>query len=715
MGPTAGQGIFASSFLKDPASGRLLLTGSSYDTGNNMSYRCFLATVEHGGFALQHTYGHSAVNEIDPMSTSQACSHLMVHDNRVFLAGHSGSDPTGHLEPLYNRGAVIRNYRYGFIMDIMHNLESGPKFDLLGGLVLQQAAAVYPISTTSSPADDTIYVASMKSDQNNPNGQDLPAMDPNLVLPVGTTYGLILESYAIQDVVPSGAINKTLAQKHRAFYQPGNGGSVYVAGMLKINDDTLIVAGHTYGQGRGFGKSFSSQNILDASDSLDGFVTKFTTSGLIPSISEENGIRSTFRVESTDHSSEFIYGMCGHGYGDHADGNHVYIVGATTGSLAVTGKGKAVQDAFIMKLEVGTADEMQVMWTRQLSVNDQDAAAEARLFGISCAISPSDGHVWWAGHVTNGARVHSATARAFGGQDIFVEKLVAADGEVVFTKQIGSSHDDEIAWRGGLQVDDDGGALLVGNTLGQLFRQKTDFENSDVFAMSITPDGKVYLPFDEDSENGGHILPPISVPVQPPAQSPNADIEKEESNRSNHVALSFILVILICAVIFGMVYVRGRHNYYEATTDRSKVIRYLNNFDVEDVELKHSATGGWHCSYVNGLAQGKVKSPYTDSLRYSDSGSLRSGADPLTRPLNFSDESSTYSRSGVSRKSLFMDDYDSLFKNNNSRQYGEMGRRLAAEEDERGFGSLVNEYTASYSDRRTEKSKSAGRWGQDVV
>ncbi|GAX26277.1 hypothetical protein FisN_16Lh108 [Fistulifera solaris] len=707
MGPAAGQGTFASSFVKDPTSGRLLLTGSSYDTGKSMSYRCFLAAVENGGFTLEHTYGHSAVDGADPISTSQACSHLMLHENRIFIAGHSGSDTTGNLEALYNRGAVLRNYRYGFIMDLMRNKDEASKFDLLGGLVLQQAAAVYPISTTTSPSDNNIYIASMKTDQSTPNGDGLPAMDPNLVLPVGKTYGLILESYGIQDVVPTGNITKTLVQKHRAFYEPGDGGSVYVAGMLKINDDTLIVAGHTYGQGRGFGKSFSSQNILEPSESLDGFVTKFSTTGLVPSVTEENGMYSTFRVESTDHSSEFIYGMCGHGYGEHADGNHVYIVGATTGSLSVTGKGKSIQDAFIMKLQVGTnTDEMQMVWIRQLSVNEQDTAREARLFGVSCAVSPADGHVWWAGHVTNGARVHSATARASGGQDIFVEKLMDADGEVVFTKQFGSTHDDEIAWRGGLHVDGEGNALLVGNTLGPLFRQKTDVDNSDVFAMSIAPDGKMYLPFDESADsNGGHILPPVSLP----------EIEEQDSSQQTYVVLICVLVVLVSAVFFCMLYMRGRQNHYEATTDRAKVIGYLNAFDVEDVELKHSATGGWHCSYVNGLAQGKVKLPYSDRIRDCNTDSLQKVEDPLTRPLNSSVMSSSCTNG--SRRSLFTDDYDSLFgvNNNSSRQYSRTGSSFRAEDDERGFGSLVNDYTASYSDRRREKAKKADRWGQQLV
>jgi hypothetical protein len=46
------------------------------------------------------------------------------------------------------------------------------------------------------------------------------------------------------------------------------------------------------------------------------------------------------------------------------------------------------------------------------------------------------------------------------------------------------------------------------------------------------------------------------------------------------------------------------------------VLRYLSSFDVEDVDLKHSATGGWHCSYAGPLANGIVTG--SSHARYRD-------------------------------------------------------------------------------------------------
>ena len=45
---------------------------------------------------------------------------------------------------------------------------------------------------------------------------------------------------------------------------------------------------------------------------------------------------------------------------------------------------------------------------------------------------------------------------------------------------------------------------------------------------------------------------------------------------------------------------------YDAVTGKlcTKVLEYLNDFDVDDIDLKQSATGGYHCSYTNDLAHG---------------------------------------------------------------------------------------------------------------
>ena len=37
------------------------------------------------------------------------------------------------------------------------------------------------------------------------------------------------------------------------------------------------------------------------------------------------------------------------------------------------------------------------------------------------------------------------------------------------------------------------------------------------------------------------------------------------------------------------------------------VFRYLQAFDVEEIDVTHSATGGWHGVYVGKLAKGKTR------------------------------------------------------------------------------------------------------------
>lgn len=81
----------------------------------------------------------------------------------------------------------------------------------------------------------------------------------------------------------------------------------------------------------------------------------------------------------------------------------------------------------------------------------------------------------------------------------------------------------------------------------------------------------------------------------------------------------------------------------EINTDRKLVLDYMMDFDVEDIDLKRSATGGWHCSYANDLAYGINR----NSRRIVEPVTFGSTLDEtLMAPLN--------SRNLSSRNSMFL-------------------------------------------------------------
>lgn len=92
-------------------------------------------------------------------------------------------------------------------------------------------------------------------------------------------------------------------------------------------------------------------------------------------------------------------------------------------------------------------------------------------------------------------------------------------------------------------------------------------------------------------------------------------IEKEQEaleERDNAVTTSkeqryglLIFFVLIALVSVGAgVFAVKQISRGDRATDRDNVTSYLRDFDDDDIDLKKSATGGYHCSYTNDLAHG---------------------------------------------------------------------------------------------------------------
>jgi len=109
--------------------------------------------------------------------------------------------------------------------------------------------------------------------------------------------------------------------------------------------------------------------------------------------------------------------------------------------------------------------------------------------------------------VTDGGRIHGGGAqrnrhRPAGGDDVFLVRVDGATGQTGWARQVGSRGDDRLASRGGVLVDGDGGAILVGTTGGSLMRDRDgddDAVSRDAFVMSVTAQGEMVTPVDPGS------------------------------------------------------------------------------------------------------------------------------------------------------------------------------------------------------------------------
>jgi hypothetical protein len=240
----------------------------------------------------------------------------------------------------------------------------------------------------------------------------------------------------------------------------------------------------------------------------------------------------------------------------------------------------------------------------QLGARPREADGDpATATGVACAVTPDGKAVYLAGNVEDSAVLDMAgTVSSYGDDDVYVAQLDAGTGKVNYVRQIGSDDRDVVAFRHGLSVDEDGNAVLAGSTFGSLYRQRdaSQESTSDVFVMTV-------------SKYNGALAPSLSRPeyIGSGGAGPDAGGSPEPSASQKAgigVGIFFVffvggmLAIYCCCCCFA----RRKRSSAVAETDRGKVLRYLSSFDVEDVDLKHSATGGWHCSYAGPLANGIV-------------------------------------------------------------------------------------------------------------
>ena len=134
------------------------------------------------------------------------------------------------------------------------------------------------------------------------------------------------------------------------------------------------------------------------------------------------------------------------------------------------------------------------------------------------------------GTVKNGATItldgSYAVTKSAGKDDIFIAQWKVDNGDLMYVKQVGTSHDDRLATGTGVISDVDGNALVLANTKGSFMREKNRLGEgitSDIIIFSI------------DRETGNHKEVAESrvsdeVPVE---NNLNTDPPKQESEDNN--------------------------------------------------------------------------------------------------------------------------------------------------------------------------------------
>lgn len=706
-GPDAVGGTFVSAAVYSAVDNSVIMTGSTwgryfesreqtldidYDQYQQKIVNplivqgCFVATAALPGSIPGEAYRYeggppkdifwSHRQRIRAPSANGACNavHFFEETSSVIIAGHSEERRNKTLNAQVFEEVT---QQFGLMLDMDWNVKGDKSFKTSGGQIFSEKSLVYPVAMTSRSTheEDGLFAVFMEADNDathlNVEEGDQPH-DPSKYFNYGAGFGF---SVARFDFVAKQITPKTITKSvEKSWQQPFNTtelkGKVYVNDIESVAPGLLVMVGTTNGQGPAFGAE------TDQGKDLDGFLAKIspTTGQLII----EPGFPSSYRIQSKNnkHGNDWVAAVCRY---DGDTQKHVYIAGTTEGKMPLSSDTVKGTSAFLMKFDVRT---MQPIWTKQLGSEQALFQKKTIARGMACTVTPDGSSVWFGGVVEDGGVMQGAgLTKSFGGRDIFLAKIDANSGVVSMIKQMGTDKDDEFALRGGLVTDTLGNAVLIGNTYGSFYRIRSATEtSSDVFVLTVSL-------FDGQA-------------------APRPD--KSSALAVGHPGGTALLCLSLLAVLAAGIFFVRRRFQGPVATDRSKVTTYLGGFDIEDVELKHSATGGWHCNFVNKLSAGKFTARRPDSrppLTAHNSGELpdslmRTALTDPTKDLMYCDADDTMDSSSRSTNGLL--------------EGGESGSL---------YGDLVEAYNSSRESRSRKRGKAdkapsnnlAPSWGKDII
>eukprot|EP00531_Pseudo-nitzschia_arenysensis_P009071 CAMPEP_0116153894 /NCGR_PEP_ID=MMETSP0329-20121206/21488_1 /TAXON_ID=697910 /ORGANISM="Pseudo-nitzschia arenysensis, Strain B593" /LENGTH=1785 /DNA_ID=CAMNT_0003650833 /DNA_START=191 /DNA_END=5549 /DNA_ORIENTATION=- len=588
---------YAGGMHYDQFTNAIYLTGATYTVDNervSKTSQCFfgIATLPQLQWKQTETMGSSRAPE--------ACSSISLAnydgESEPIIVG--SSEKAGLLD---NLRTARRTSQYGMVLDLQNN---GGFFDLVGGTVVDDDNVQFPVKVIGD--DDKVYLVSMvsKSDEVQPDaeksdGRKYPNLTTGGIQKYGSQYEILVERHTItrEADLPAGSTESTMKLDWRKPLETADQRSIFVSGMAVIDGgDALVVVGSTQGAAE--------------DDDFDGIMAKVST-GNGSFASEGPQSRSVAYFSSVSGANDWILSVCP----DIDDDRYFYVTGATGGQMDDSVE-KADDDvtvhAVVSKIQAST---LNIVWTTQYEVThasgstDQEAASVA----LGCAKVPDKGYLYVAGDVENGAILEGASQSA-GGDDIFVAMLDANSGEKIWTKQVGSSGDDRVARGGGIIADADGNAVVFGDTTGSFFRMRGRGSSftSDLFLVTFNQEDGSHeesmtkLKPNKKNTSSKHNASPGEWFGQDYTSYKTAD--PTFIGMVAGVIVSALVLMISCFVLYRRT--RARHELAK----QNAIFTYLQQFSVEDIDLRKSPPGGWHGTYLNKLAHGvntKVSMPET--------------------------------------------------------------------------------------------------------
>jgi hypothetical protein len=620
-GPDVGPS-YAGGMVYDKFSNALFVTGATYGWGLDSATSTMKAGTTSSCFygavilpTLQwknrETFGTSQVTE--------ACNAVSM----TSYAGKSaaivvGSTEEGGLMTALGEGNTAK--QYGIALDITTN--SG-NYELVGGALMDGSNVQFPVQVVSDD-ENRVWIASMSSkddkvtaDYQKVAWREYPNLTTGGIEKYGSKYTFVVEQMTLNRTPGStDVIQETLTVDWRKPFETADLESVFVSGMILTNGGKeLVVVGST--------------DASPTGSDMDGIIAKINVEdGSF--FAEGTGARSVAYFASVTGRDDWIMQACP----DKDDESAFYVVGATKGKID-SGAARSDEDqtvhAVVAKINVKS---LTAVWTKQFSVThgsgakDKEAAAAA----LGCDVIQGEGAMYVAGVVENGATIDYGIQKSAGNDDIFVAMLNTNDGSTRWLHQVGSNGDDRVARGGGVVADLNGNAVVFGDTTGSFYRSKAQDSNLDISDLFV-------MVFDQAT---GSYLPPLEAPPMKDTSAPHEWYPNAVKNFKDPKTLAYGITALVLLLVACLIFFVGRsRRRKEAESQKSNIFTYLQQFDVEDVDLRKSPPGGWHGTYLNKLSYGINQSDGNKRLN-----------DGMSSPEQ---ESVSLTHSSVVKDSLFMD------------------------------------------------------------
>uniref|UniRef100_A0A7S3QEF2 Uncharacterized protein n=1 Tax=Chaetoceros debilis TaxID=122233 RepID=A0A7S3QEF2_9STRA len=377
---------------------------------------------------------------------------------------------------------------------------------------------------------------------------------------------------------------------------------IYMPRFVDVREDQLVIVGTTTGFGNIFGDVDMNPDFDDTDGNeevslfKDGFVAKLDLDGGM--------VDRNTRISTGIHDVN-INGVCIDVTENHSV-RHIYVVGSTKGQLDLemkdhdlsrTNGGKIATHAFISKLDAETLD---VLWSRQLGgVNGKDVEA------YGCAVTPQGDNVYMAGNVADGDNLRipsmsaSAATLSMGGQDIFVVNYSTEKGDAQYVQQFGTKNSDSLAKKRGIVTDEDGNAIVLGNTNGSMMRYREEVEDRSRLSAGIHATDVFIISIDR-STGGMKRTSEVSGPPEIIEDTGNT-FGFTDGVKKLVATDYFFLILGGWMLFFCFAYIIYRY-CKEKNGDKinnEKNMEYLEDFNDTDYDLhlRNSASGGLHGVY----------------------------------------------------------------------------------------------------------------------